>query len=346
VTKLEHFELKRIIGGRSVLDGRDFSLKLKDTKGEPFREWEVIRKSTSGIDVGGNPDVVGTFRLDQLANQNADLAFRWDKKNRGYEIINCLLEMEAKEPGTKTEREKCTLREVSRVKPIRFDFKSAKMVEHLVTRNQLTNTQALELQSDFINAPGQVTRRGTGFRPVGDPVRFQIQGPQTGKYPRTVEISVTLVKGEQEHSAGIEMEAKLDLPILEPGARQLAIKPVPFTLRLMQDTDANIVTFGRLIEDNHKLLKSKREERNDVSSRKSAKRDEQLKRLDEEIRTLESILKAQDLEFIELGELLHDLKKMLEDIAMNGQLHFSLRIMIPDAGEKGILLMETDDVTH
>ena len=54
-------------------------------------------------------------------------------------------------------------------------------------------------------------------------------------------------------------------------------------------------------------------------------------------------MNAASAELEQLELLAKDLNAMLADIAKNGQLQFSLRLMIPDAGADGIELVTTDN---
>lgn len=351
VTSLDDFELKRIIGGQSVLKpGLDFSLEPRDRKDEQFREWEVTRKSISGIGLGGNPDVVGSFRLDEQSN----FTFRWDPKNQGFEIVNCLLEMEASESGVKPEREKCTLREVSRVKPVRFDPAKAEWLESLVSRKELANSERLELHCDFVNLPGQVTKTGRAVLSVGDSVKYPIQVAASGKYPPRAEIEVKLLESEQ----GVRIEiglTLLEIPDHSRGSGQAELKIMPYTPNLMGSMNRDIKEVRDDLEKRLKMVKTAEREFNTL--RKEAtkllqnKPDEKTqaaiqKGIDDKrdfVKNLDHQVKAREAELGELESLEKDLNKMLDDIAKNGELQFSLRLMIPDAGDGGVELVSTEE---
>ena len=348
VDSRDHFTLKKIIGGRSVLKpGLDFLLEEKDSKEQLFREWDVIRQSS--VNLGGNPDVVGTFRLDQ----NLNLSFRWHKDNEGFEIINCMLEMEAGNPEIKSEREKCTLREVHRVKPLQFDLSQAELIEQLVSRNQLTNTQALRFHYKFVNLPGQMTRRGADVLAVEDSVKFRIQGEPSGKYRPTIEIMVKLLATDQDVHVALEMT--LEMPALDQTNRRFEMKQVPFTPRLMDKTNDNLRAYSDEIEKQQKVLKKARMEleilqadaRKLVENKADFKsRDLKTREIDAQDAIVKNINGEVDAMLVELGHLellAEDLNTMLKSIAANSKLQFSLRLMIPDAGAKGIELVSTDD---
>lgn len=346
VTSLDHFDLKRIIGGQSVLrSGLDYVLVSNDKKGEPFREWHVIRKSTTGVGLGDKPHVVGTFQLDQ----NFDLFFRWDRKNDGFEIINCLLEMEAGEPDTKRDKVTCTLREVTCMKPIQFDRNEPKTVARLVSGNQLTNTQAVELfECQFSNLTGKVERSGILPRHVGETVTFQIEGAQKGKYPRSAEIEVTLADTEQ----GVQIEMELKLGMLSRGDDDPKVKLVPFTPGLLKKADEDIEK-GRLdIEKERRKLKTdsmdlekmkKEAPRDKDGGIKDPKLKTKVDRLQVEVDHLSQLVPRHEDNLEAARELGDDLKKMVDDIATNGRLQFRLRLMFPNAGVGGIELIRTDD---
>ena len=348
VDSLNDFMLKKIIGGRSVLKpGLDFSLEQRDIDEQPFRDWDVIRRSTTGVDLGGNPDIVGTFRLDQ----NSELSFRWHKGNEGFEIINCLLEMEAGDPDAKPEREKCTLREVRLVKPMRFDPANAEWLETLVGRKELANTEVLELHCDFVNLPGLVPKTGARVLHVDDAVMYHMQGISSEKYPRKVEIRLELVKTEQDVRIAIGMT--LEMPVLNQGNGKVEVKQVPFTPKLMGKMDDDIGVLCAEIEKGRDALKrarvrlkTLRDDLPDHRNKKGEVEEEFQKSLDQQQKTVDNTLdfvKAGDAEVLELRSLQKDLNTMLVDIAMHGQLQFSLRLMIPDAGAEGIELVKTDD---
>ena len=349
VTSPEHFELNRIIGGRSVLkSGLDLSLEGRVSQGQLLREWDVKRISTTGVGFANDSDVVGTFRLDQ----HSDLSFRWNKNNEGFEIINCLLEMEADEPGTKKELEKCTLRDITRIRPIQFDLNEGSRIERLVSRNQLTNTQALELECDFINFPGTVARKGAAVLRVGESVKFQIQGAPHGKYPRTVEITVRLF--EEEQDVRVEISMKLDRPEWNPEKAKFEIRQVAFTPSTMNKIAADLTDMKNRIETKHdereKAGKRKDQVLKEAAKYLNAKGEitdpglkKQLEELKKVIAGLDEYINKWDPEYEQLQLLANDLNQLLDDISQNGQLQFSLRLMIPDAGAGGIELIVTDD---
>ena len=350
VDSRDHFTLKKIIGGRSVLKpGLDFSLEEKDSKEQLFRDWDVIRQSMTGVNLGGNPDVVGTFRLDQ----NWNLSFRWHKDNEGFEIINCMLEMEAGNPEIKPEREKCTLREVHRVKPLQFDLSQAELMEQLVSRNQLTNTEALRFHYEFMNLPGHVTRTGPTILAVGDAVKFRIQGEPNGKYRPTIEIMVKLLATDQDVHVTLEMTLKM--PAVDQANRGCEMKQFSFTPSLMVKTNDNLKSFSDEIDKQKKLLKKARMEleilqadaRKLVENKADFKsRDLKTREMDAQDAIVKNINREVDAMLAELDQLkllAQDLNTMLESIAANSKLQFSLRLMIPDAGATGIELVRTDD---
>jgi len=348
VDSLNHLTLKRIIGGRSVLKpGLDFSLEQRDNKEQPVRDWDVIRRSTTGVDLGGNPDVVGTFRLDQ----NSELSFRWHKGNEGFEIINCLLEMEAGNPDGKREKEKCKLREVSRVKPIQFDLSKAEVIEQLVSRNQLTNTLALEMECEFKNLPGEVPPKGPTVLRVGDSVKFDIKKVQNGNIPRTAVISVKLVEAELD--VRIEIEMQLELRNWNSETNEFNILSLDYTPQLMGKISGQLDEMKSQVETKRTALATS--EKLVVQVRKDAQRN-----LDEKGKILAAYQKKIDSHDADVGQLAQrhslwnaaytqlkqqadDMNQLLDEISKNGQLQFSLRLMIPDAGANGIELVTTDD---
>ena len=349
VTALENFELKRIIGGHSVLkSGIVYSLTPKTRNDDPFREWEVIRKVVSGVGLGSAPDVVGRFRLDE----ESIFSFRWDRKNSGYEIVNCLLEMEANEPGRKKELEKCTLREVKRIKPIEFDQKANKEVQliSLLSPTELADTDDLEFQCDFINLPKPVTRKGATKLRVGHSVDFEMQKASTAKYPRSATINVALVKAPQ--GVCIAMKMTLKMPVVDEATGHLKVMEVPFKASRMDKSDANIKEFSREIENHREGLNRAQVAlenlRKDAPNHlnKNGMPTEAFKKMLQDQQNLVNAqkddVKKRDAEFIELDSLATDLKKFLGKIFMNGRLQFSLRLMIPDA-DGGIELVATDE---
>ena len=347
VDSLDHFALKKIIGGQSVLKpGLDLLLKLKDSKEQTFREWEVIRESTTGVNLGGSPDTVGTFRLDK----NWDLTFRWHRGNEGFEIINCLLEMEAGDPDAKPEREKCTLREVTRVKPIQFDLSQAKVSEQLVSLSQLTNTERLEMEYEFVNLPGDVKRKGPTVLGVGDSVEFKIQKTQNGNSPRTAEISVRLVEAELE--VRIEIEMQLELREWNPATEEWKIHSGEFSPQLMKQVSDQLKEMGEAIKKQREVLvkeqkladRVRREADKDLDEKGKIKEQykEEIKSHGATVERLNAILGRWNPAYTQLKQQADDVNQLLDEISKNGQLQFSLRLMIPDAGANGIELVTTD----
>lgn len=343
VDSLDDFKLTKIIGAKSVLGpNHDLELKPRDNKEQPFRDWDVIR-------TGGNlgsPDIVGTFRLDE----SFDLTFKWHKDNRGFEIINCLLEMEAGGPNGKRDNEECTLREVSRVKPIQFDLNKVKVSEQLVSRNQLTNTDRLEMEYEFVNLPGDVKRKGPTVLRVGDSVEFKIKKTQNANYPRTAKMWVKLV--EADLGFRIEIEMQLELPKLNPNTYEFEIHPVEFSPQLMNNMANDLKEIKSWIET--KQMELERAQKlaarvhNDAPKNGDEKgniREEYRKKMDRhdaEVERLKTILGRRNPEYDQLQLLAVDMNQMLAEISENGQLQFSLRLMIPGAGAEGIELVTTD----
>jgi len=299
------------------------------------------------VDLGGNPDVVGTFRLDQ----NSELSFRWHKGNEGFEIINCLLEMEAGNPDGKREKEKCKLREVSRVKPIQFDLSKAEVIEQLVSRNQLTNTLALEMECEFKNLPGEVPPKGPTVLRVGDSVKFDIKKVQNGNIPRTAVISVKLVEAELD--VRIEIEMQLELRNWNSETNEFNILSLDYTPQLMGKISGQLDEMKSQVETKRTALATS--EKLVVQVRKDAQRN-----LDEKGKILAAYQKKIDSHDADVGQLAQrhslwnaaytqlkqqadDMNQLLDEISKNGQLQFSLRLMIPDAGANGIELVTTDD---
>ena len=289
--------------------------------------------------------MVGTFRLDE----NFDLSFRWDKNNESFELINCLLEMEAGEPGTKPEREKCTLREVKHMPAMVFDPDQAEQVVSLLSRNQLTNTQALELHCNFSNLPGQVSRKGAEILQVGDSVRFHVQGSQQGKYPRTAEIIVKLVETDQD--VQIKMETELEMPTEDQRTGKLEVRPVRFSPALMKKATENIKASSDKIDNLRDELKRQqfkhRTVMEELANLDPLDRPPEMKKERDELQAtvmrLTSLLSDLDAELKELKSLETDVKQLLNEISSKAHLQFELRLMIPDAVVGGISLVETED---
>ena len=343
VDSLDHFTLERIIGGQTVLKpGLDFSLEQRDNKEPPFRDWDVIRK---GANLGG-PDIVGTFRLDEDFN----LTFKWHKDNKGFEIINCMLKMHAGDPKGTLEDERCTLREVSRVKPLQFDLNKAEVSEDLVSRNELTNTERLEMECKFVNLPGEVTRVGPTVLRVGDSVKFQIQKPQNGNSPRKAEITVKLV--EAELKVRIEIEMQLELREWNSGTDKWTIHSGEFYPQLMNEVSDKLKKMKKTIETQQVVLdreqnladRVRRKAEKDLDEKRKIKVQYQveIKSRDAEVDRLKAILGPWNPAYTQLKQQADDVNQMLDEISKNGQLQFSLRLMIPDAGAEGIELVTTD----
>ena len=340
VTSPEQFNLVRIIGGRTVLkSGLDYLLKARDGKDHSVRQWDVTRNSISGVGLGGPPDRVGTFSL----NENSELTFRWDTSNQSFELVNCLLEMEVAESDAKPVQEKCTLRAVVKIPPLKFNLNEAETIVPLLNRNQLASTHAIELvDCDFRNLPGNVTRTGSTQLHVGDSVTFQIQKATPGIFPRDAALSVSLVESDQ--SVQIQISLELKLPN-EKGE----ITTAPYSPGLIKKTANNIKDFEGEIEKDRRMrnaqqktlddletsfkLTSPKDRSQEMKDSLDAKRTF-LKNLDGRIHKNADLLR-------ELNALAHDVSQILNSISNEGELHFRLRLLIPDADEQGIRLVET-----
>lgn len=344
VVSPEHFELNRIIGGASVLKpGMGFFLERRENSNDSSREWDVIRKSTTGVDLGSKPHVVGTFRLDR----NFDLSFRWSRGNDNFEIINCLLEMQADDPVSGQEQEKCTLREVTRIPPVRIALRDTITIEPLLNRNQLPNTQALELfQCEFSKVNANVSRIGPAYLHVGDQVRFRIESKEKGTYPASAEIQATLAENDER----VQIELKLRLGLLN-GEDKPEIVFAPFTPGLLETTGNELEEKRVEIQKERKRLENERtalETEKKLAPRKSNGeiRDSELKKKieawEDTVKTQSQALEQYDARWKAANTLANDLKKLVEDISTNGQLHFGMRLMIPDAGDQGIEVLTTE----
>ncbi len=340
VTSPEEFNLVRIIGGQTVLkSGLDFLLTPNDSPDHSIRQWDVTRYSLSGVGLGGPPDRVGTFSL----NENSELTFRWDTGNHGFELINCLLEMEVDELGAKPEQERCTLREVKQILPLKFNLNEAETVVPLLNRNELANTHAVELvDCDFRNLPGNVTRTGSTQLHVGDSVTFQIQIENQGIFPREVAVSVRLEESDQTVQIRISMQLKLP-------AADGEIASAPYAPGLMKKTESSITKFNDRIKKVRAELKKEQGNLNDMDAEfrllaEKDRTDQQKKALQDQrmkISNLDKLVNEKEKQLRELNELADDVTQMLNSISTDGELHFRLRLMIPDAGEQGIRLVET-----
>ena len=339
VTSPEQFNLVRIIGGRTVLkSGLDFLLKPSDSQDYSIRQWDVTRNSISGVGLGGPPDRVGTFQL----NEKSELTFHWDTSNDSFELINCLLEMEVAELGAKPEQEECTLREVVKIPPLKFNLNEAETVVPLLNRNQLANTHAVELvDCDFRNLPGNVTRTGSTQLHVGDSVTFQIQEASSGIFPRNAAVSVSLVESDQSVQIRISMELKL------PAIGEIA--SAAYAPGLMKKTANNIKDFEDGIEKDRRILKAQQKNLNDQEAAfKLVAPKERSQDMKDALDAQRTLIKNLDVRIHknaeslrELNSLAGDVNQMLESISNDGELHFRLRLMIPDAGDQGIRLVET-----
>ncbi|MFO0979923.1 MAG: hypothetical protein U0996_26225 [Planctomycetaceae bacterium] len=340
----EHFELTRIIGGASVLKpGMGFFIEARDKKEDSAREWDVLRKSTTGVDLESKPHVVGTFRLDR----NLNLSFRWSKGNENFEIINCLLEMKAGDPSLGVEQEKCTLRDVVRIRPVRLNVRETVTTETLLNKNQLPNTQAVELsQCEFSCQSGDVSRTGPPFLHVGDQVQFRIESKDKGTYRATAELQVTLSEVEER----VQIEMKLKLGMLNSD-EEPEIVFVPLTPGLLKITNEELDQGREEIQKERRKLEAERLALDNETKRAPRKsngeiRDSELKDKIEELeKNLESHgrnVDAYESRWKAARKLADDLEKLVDDISMNGQLRLKLRLMIPDAGEQGIELLTTE----
>jgi len=340
VTSPDDFNLIRIIGGRTVLGPNlDFSIEEKNRQGQSIRQWDVIRRATSQVGLGDKPHVVGTFRL----NESFDLSFRWDKDNKSFEIVNCLLEMEAGEPGTKREREICTLREIKRLPLIGFDLDKSEQLVPLLGLNELANTEAVELHCDFRNLPGKVTRKGSEILHVGDSVRFEVQGERKDDYVPTAEISVAVIKTE----SAIQLNMKMDLELPDENFEKARAS---YTPGLMIRSAGKTKEFGARIDTDQRTLKSLRKTLADLRETFQQLDEKGRKAMTPDLKTAKEAVDARQKKIAEDSETLRklnsftsDMNNLLNDISTNAKLNFKLRVMIPDAIEGGVSLVETEE---
>ena len=334
VNSLDHVSLTRIIGGQKVLkSGYDFVIVAQPRANQPFRDWVVIRQPTGGVGLDDKKDVVGTFRL----NQKFELSFRWDKSNKSHEMINCLLEIKAGDPDQKTETEKCVLREVEHISPIHFDLSEPDRSVHLESRSLITDTAALELHCDYVNLPEKVTPPGSKILHVGDSITFIVQPPTTGRYARTVNMSVYFVETEQD--VQVRIKAVVAVPELNLLNGQFELKDFDWKAGLVPRINQDLKTFG---DEVNRLREELKRQETALESARGSLAGKKLTELEERVNRSRNKTNEQGLQHQELQALANDLPKLMSDIAEHGQLKCSLRLKLPDADPGGIQLLITD----
>ena len=184
-------------------------------------------------------------------------------------------------------------------------------------------------------------------------MKFRIQGEPNGKYRPTIEIMVKLLATDQDVHVTLEMT--LEMPAVDQANRGFEMKQFSFTPSLMVKTNDNLKSFSDEIDKQKKLLKKARMEleilqadaRKLVENKADFKsRDLKTREIDAQDAIVKNINREVDAMLAEVDQLkllAQDLNTMLESIAANSKLQFSLRLMIPDAGATGIELVRTDD---
>ena len=334
VNSLDHVSLKRIIGGQSVLkSGYDYAIVPLPSANQPSRRWEVIRQPTAGGGLDGKKDIVGTFHL----NQKFELSFSWDRSNKSHEMINCLLEIEAGDPDQKPETEKCVLREVEHISPIHFDLSKAERSVRLVSRSLITDTAALELHCDYVNLPETVIPPGTKFRAVGQSLSYLVKPPTTGKYARSVTISVYFDETEQD--VQVRIKAVVDIPVIDKQSGDVALGSFEWRPGLFDKVEEEIEAYGNRVNKMREDLKDKEVE---VESGRSTRNTEKQKSVEAAVNALRNVVNEKSNLHMELKMHSADLQKLMADIAEHGQLKCSLRLKVPDSEPGGIELLVTD----
>jgi hypothetical protein len=334
VNSLDHVSLKRIIGGQSVLkSGYDYAIVPLPSANQPSRKWEVIRQPTAGGQLDGKKDIVGTFHL----NQKFELSFSWDRSNKSHEMINCLLEIEAGDPDEKPETEKCVLREVEHISPIHFDLSKAERSLRLVSRSLITDTAALELHCDYVNLPETVTPPGTKFRAVGQSLSYLVRPPTTGKYPRTVTMSVYFDETEQD--VQVRIKAVVEIPVIDKQSGDVALGSFEWKPGLFDKVEEEIEAYGNRVNKMREDLKDKEVE---VESGRSTRNVEKQKSVETAVNAFRNVVNEKSNLHTELKMHSADLQKLMADISERGQLKCSLRLKVPDSEPGGIELLVTD----
>lgn len=334
VNSLNHVSLKRIIGGHVVLKpGYDYAVVLQPSADQPFREWKVIRQPVTGGGLDAKQDVVGTFRL----NQKFELSFSWDKSNKSFEMINCLLELEAGAPDQKIETEKCVLREVEHVSPIHFDLTKAQRSQRLITRSLITDVQALELSCEYVNLPETVSRQGEGVLRVGESVKFLVQPPTTGRYARKV--TMTVYFDETEQDVQVRIEAVAEIPVVNKLDDEVTMEAFSWKPGLSARVDEDIEAYGN---DVNKWREELKEKEVAVESGRSSRNEMEQKNFENRVNSLRDKVNKKSGVHAELKMHFADLQKLMADIAERGQFKCSLRLKVPDSDPGGIELLVTD----
>ena len=334
VESLDHVSLKRIIGGHSVLkSGYEYALVPLPNKEQPFREWEVIRQPVAGGGLDAKKDVAGIFRL----NQKFELSFRWDKSNTGFELINCLLEIEAGDPNKKTETEKCVLREVEHVSPVHFDLTKAERSERLIPRTLITDVQALELSCDYVNLPENVTRQGEAVLKVGESTKFVVQPPTADRFARKVTMIVTLV--ETDLDVQVRIRAVVPVPELNVQNDVFELREYEWKPGLVARISQDLETLGNKVNKRREELK---DQETNLELIRSSLDDETLKKHQESLNRFRKRVTEKSDEHVQVKAHFHDMQQLMAKIAESGQLKCSLRLKVPDAESGGIELLVTD----
>ena len=334
VNSLDHVTLKRIIGGHSVLkSGYEYAIVQQPNTDQPFRDWEVTRQPVAGGGLDTKKDVVGVFRL----NQKFELSFRWDKSNTGFELINCLLEIEAGDPDQKTETEKCVLREVEHISPIHFDLAKAERSERLMPRTLITDLHALELSCDYVNLPENTTRQGEAVLKAGDSTKFIVQSPGTGKYARRVTMIVTLV--ETDLDVQVRIRALVAVPEFNVKDKRFELQDFDWKPGLANRINQDHETFGNKV---NKLREELKDRETKLEMARGSLDDKKLKELEESVKGFRRQVNEQSDEHVELKAHFHELQQLMVKIAESGQLKCSLKLKVPDSEPEGIELLVTD----
>ena len=334
VTSLDHVSLKRIIGGQSVLkSGYDYAIIPLSSADQPFRRWEVIRQPTAGGGLDGKKDIVGTFHL----NQKFELSFSWDRSNKSYEIINCLLEIEAGDPNQKQDKEKCVLREVEHRSPLRFDITNTERSERLVSRSSITEMKALELHCAYANLPEAVTHPATDVLKVGESLKFIVQPPTTGKYVRKVTMIVYFDETEQD--AQVRIAAVVEIPVVNKLTGEVTLETFNWKPGLSARVDEEIEAYGNRINKMREELKEKEVA---VESGRSDRDEKKQKIAEAAVNGFRNVVNENSNLHTELKTHSADLQKLMADISERGQLKCSLRLKVPDSEPEGIELLVTD----
>ncbi len=334
VNSLDHVSLNRIIGGHSVLkSGYDYAIVQLPNTDQPFREWEVVRQPIAGGGLDAKKDIAGIFRL----NQKFELSFRWDKSNTGFELINCLLEIEAGDPGQKTETEKCVLREVEHVSPVHFDLTKAERAERLLTRTLITDVQALELSCDYVNLPDNVTRQGETVLKVGESTKFIVQPPTADRFARKVTMIVTVV--ETDLDVQVRIRAVVAVPEFNVQNDAFELREYEWKPGLVARISQDLETLGNKVNKRREDLKDRETK---LEMIRSTLDDKTLKERQETLDVFRRTLNEKSDEHVQVKAHFHEMQQLMAKIAESGQLNCSLRLKVPDAESGGIELLVTD----